>query len=163
MKPDITHEQLTTLLHYDPETGIFTQKMRWWNREPGDRVGGMTPQGYWYIGVGGKQYPAHRLAWFYVYGEWPEGDIDHINRIRDDNRFCNLRQTTRSKNLHNAPAYGASGIRGVSWSNRDKVWRACITVDYDRHELGSFKTKEQAAAARKFAEQLFGVDVSCRQ
>ena len=159
MKPDITHKQLTTLLHYDPETGIFTQKMRWWNREPGDRVGGMTPQGYWYVGVGGKQYPAHRLAWFYVYGEWPTDDIDHINRVRDDNRWCNLRATTRSKNLHNSPRRKASGVKGVYWSNRDKSWRASIDVDYVKHNLGSFKDEQDAISARRFAEQLFGVSV----
>ena len=159
MKPDITHEQLTTLLHYDPETGIFTQKMRWWNREPGDRVGGLTPQGYWYVGVGGKQYPAHRLAWFYVHGEWPTDDIDHINRVRDDNRWCNLRATTRSKNLHNSSRRKASGTKGVYWHKCNKRWDASIMVNYETYHIGSFKNEQDAINARKFAEQLFGVTV----
>jgi len=120
----------------------------------------MTPQGYWYIGVGGKQYPAHRLAWFYVHGKWPNGDIDHINRIRDDNRIVNLRDTTTSKNLHNSLGYGASGVKGVSYNARDKIWKAEIQVDYVTYRLGSFKNKDDATAARKFAESLFGLIVN---
>jgi len=152
MKPDIDHSQLTTLLHYDPATGEFTQKLRWWNRKPGDKPGSKTPQGYWCIGVGGKPYLAHRLAWFYMHKEWPAGDVDHINRNRLDNRISNLRVVTRSVNAHNSPSRGKSGVKGVSFKKRDKVWAAYITVNYKTQHLGSFKNFADAVAARKAAE-----------
>lgn len=154
MKPDIDHSHLITLLHYDPATGIFTQKLRWWNRNPGDTLGTKTPQGYWYVCVGGKQYPAHRLAWFYVHGEWPEGDIDHINRNRLDNRIENLRVTTRSRNLHNSSGRSKSGHKGVR-STKYGTFEAVIMVDKTSYYLGSYKTIDDAAAARLFAERLF--------
>ncbi|CAB4126656.1 HNH nuclease [uncultured Caudovirales phage] len=155
MKPDIDHDQLTTLLHYDPDTGEFTQKLRWWNRKPGDKPGGKTPQGYWYIGVGGKQYPAHRLAWFYVHKNWPNGDIDHINRNRLDNRIANLREVTRSRNLHNTSDQNpVSGHKGV-YMTKEKTWEARIMVDYVDYRLGRYRNPEDAADARKFAEKLF--------
>lgn len=154
MKPDIDHSHLTTLLHYDPDTGEFTQKLRWWNREPGDKPGGKTPQGYWYIGVGGKQYPAHRLAWFYVHGVWPDGDIDHVNRNRMDNRLINLRVTTRSTNIHNSSHKNpASKVKGVHRTKEGR-WAAVIMVNRVTHRLGTYETIEEAADARKFAEQL---------
>jgi hypothetical protein len=154
MKPDIDHTALTTLLHYNPDTGEFTQKLKWWNREPGDKPGGVSPQGYWYLCVGGKQYPAHRLAWFYMYGQWPKGDIDHINRNRLDNRIANLRDTTTSRNLHNSPNRGCiSGVKGVH-INKEKKWDAVIMVDGVNYRLNSYKTIEEAAQARKFLESL---------
>jgi hypothetical protein len=156
MKPNISHDELTTLLHYNPDTGVFTQKLRWWNRQPGDTLGCKSPQNYWYIGVGGKQYPAHRLAWFYVHKEWPPGDIDHINRNRLDNRISNLRAVTRSQNLHNATPRNSTktSVTGVYQTpkGKGKPWRASITVNYKRIWLGQFDTKEAAIAARKDAE-----------
>ena len=155
MKPDIDHTTLTTLLHYDPDTGEFTQKLKWWNRQPGDKPGGVSPQGYWYLCVGGKQYPAHRLAWFYVHKDWPKGDIDHINRNRLDNRIANLRDTSTSGNLHNSPHRNpSSGVKGVH-VNKDGTWDAVIMVNGKTHRLFSYPTIDDAAAARKFLEFLF--------
>src|SRR5574343_540205 len=150
MKPDIDHATLTTLLHYDPDTGEFTQKLKWWNRQPGDKPGNVSPQGYWYLCVGGKQYPAHRLAWFYVHKNWPKGDIDHINRNRLDNRIVNLRDTSTSDNLHNSPHRNpSSGVKGVH-VNKDGTWDAVIMVNGKTHRLFSYSTIDDAAAARKF-------------
>jgi hypothetical protein len=160
MKPNIEHSQLTTLLHYDPATGEFTQKMRWWNREPGDKPGCKTPQGYWYLGVGGKQYPAHRLAWFYVYGEWPQRPIDHINQIKTDNRIANLRMATYSANAHNTAlrSTNRTGVKGVSLrqlrngKRPDKAWVASIRINGKSKYLGVFSTVAEAAEARAAAE-----------
>jgi hypothetical protein len=155
MKENIPHDQLLVLLNYDPTTGIFTQRINWWGRKAGDVPGGKTPQGYWYIGVGGKQYPAHRLAWFYVHKEWPTGDIDHINRNRLDNRLANLRHVSRSKNLLNinVRAGSLSGVTGVSPSGeKTKPWKASIQVDGKQTWLGNHATVESAIAARKEAE-----------
>lgn len=148
MKPEINHEDLTALLHYDPDTGLFTQRLRWWNRPAGATPGGKTPQGYWAIGIGGKQYLAHRLAWFYVHKAWPDADIDHINRDRLDNRLCNLRVTSRSTNLHNVGICltNTSGVKNVSKNARGK-WQAQITVEGKRHYLGSFKDLTDAENA----------------
>jgi len=147
MKFDLTHEYLTTLLHYDPDTGLFTQRMRWWGRPIGAAPGGKIPQGYWAIGMGGKQYLAHRLAWFYVHKEWPVGDVDHINRDRMDNRLCNLRVVTRSVNLHNSPARGASsGVKNVTKTKSGR-WQARIRVSGKQHHLGTFIDIESAQKA----------------
>lgn len=164
MKPLIDHSRLIELLDYDPDTGVFTMKYAWGKKRPGDRPGGLSPQGYWYIGIGGNQYPAHRLAWFYVHKQWPDGVIDHINRNRLDNRISNLRCVTYSKNLHNAVAARASsGVRGVNKvaPNREKrtkkIWSARIRVADKNYWLGNYYTIEEAKAARKAAEIRLGV------
>lgn len=161
----ISHANLLKLLDYDPETGVFKQKIFWWKRKPGDIVGGRTPQGYWYVGVGGKQYPAHRLAWFYVYGNWPIADIDHINRNRLDNRIANLREATRAENLRNTEIRNSnqSGVKGVSLRSLrngrrpNKAWVASIMVNGKRKHLGHFFTVAEAAKARADAEKELGV------
>ena len=160
MKQKITASRLRELLNYDPETGIFTRLTKWGSKGIGDIPGTKSPQGYWYIGLDNRPYPAHRLAWLYMNGEWPQGDIDHINRNRLDNRIVNLRHTTRSTNLHNSSARGSSGVKGVSLISPSrqrkskKLWQARIQVNNQEYDLGSYYTLEEAAAARKFAEQL---------
>ncbi len=144
---------LRSLVHYDPETGVFTRLKKWGSKPVGSVIGGLSPQGYWQIAVQGKTYPAHRLAWLYMTGMWPDKDIDHVNRNRADNRFCNLRAVTRSENLQNASLRrnNASGVTGVSWCKRDKRWRAHIMVLGRPLNLGRYKTKEEAVNARKKA------------
>lgn len=167
MKPKISHSDLLRLIAYNPDTGVFTQRTNWWGRAPGSVIGSLNKNGYVYIGVLGRQYTCHTLAWFYVHGEWADGAIDHINRVKSDNRIANLRVTTYSVNSHNVSNNDKkptlSGVRGVcmiSPSNRKrskKVWRAYIRahgVDYD---LGAFYTKDDAVSARKTAEVLLGV------
>lgn len=154
MKPDITQSRLKQLLSYDPATGIFTRMTKWGSKNIGDVPGSLSPQGYWYIGVDSKVYPAHRLAWLYVHGEMPMGDIDHINRNRLDNRIVNLRVTSRSTNVHNSPHRNpASKIKGV-YRTKENHWQASIRVQGVMYRLGTFKTIEAATDARKFAEQL---------
>lgn len=151
---DLTADRLRQLTHYDPETGVFTRLTKWGSKDIGDIPGSLSPQGYWYIGVNSKVYPAHRLAWLYVHGEWPQGDIDHIDRDRLNNRIANLREATRSTNLHNSPNRGAaSGHKGV-YRTQEGNWQARIRVNDHVHHLGTFKNLEDAVAARKFAEQL---------
>lgn len=154
----LTAEQLRAALAYDPATGIFTRRTKWGSQQVGDTPGCKSPQGYWQIGVNSKTYPAHRLAWLHVHGEWPEGDIDHINRDRSDNRLENLRAVNRSENLHNSPNRKKSGVKGVSlvspsWQKRTKnIWRASIMINYKRYYLGAYATFEEAVKARKQAE-----------
>jgi hypothetical protein len=86
---ELTAERLRELLNYDPDTGVFTWRVRpVHSHRVGDIAGSVrTTRGYRLIGVAGRVYKAHRLAWLYMMGEWPKDQIDHINRDPSDNRF----------------------------------------------------------------------------
>ncbi len=158
---DITAERLQELLHYDPETGIFTWKVRTSRSvKVGDVAGCQGGHGYQQIRIQSRNYLAHRLAWLYEHGEWPEDQIDHINRIRTDNRIANLREVSHKQNLQNAGKYSnnTSGYPGVSWNKRISKWRARIKHNYKYIHLGYFTTIEEAIAARKAAEKLYWAD-----
>lgn len=148
----ITQHELHERLSYDPETGMF----RWRHKRRGLRAGSIAgtilSNGYRRIKQGSVLYLAHRLAWFYVHGEWPQRDIDHINGDRDDNRIENLRQATRSQNCMNA-----GDVSGITWDKDRGRWRAHIKKDYKSYFLGRFDTRAEALIARRNAEQeLFG-------
>lgn len=150
---------LKHMLQYDPGTGEFR-----WADPPKKRaylvgrVAGRLVLGYRRIKIHGKAYMAHRLAWYISTGEWPSADIDHINRIRDDNRICNLRLATASENAANrSPARGSSSAhKGVTW-HRCGRWQAQIEHAGHNRYLGLYKTEDAAAQAyREAAEELFG-------
>ena len=147
----LTAARLRELLRYDPYTGHFTRLVRTSNRiKVGDIAGALTDTGYISITVVGHHYQAHRLAWLYVHGAWPNGEIDHINGCRDDNRFHNIRDVTRTENQQNRRRVNTgskSGFLGVHWDNKDGTWRARIMVDGKLHFLGRFPTAEEAHAA----------------
>jgi hypothetical protein len=167
--PDITQEQVRSLLDYDPETGAFTWLRRdsddigdkiFNGRFAGKRADTMREDGYTRIrptvdGVT-RSYQAHRLAWLYIHGTFPENEIDHINRNRSDNRIVNLRPATSAENKRNAPARktNKSGYKGVvdaSAVNPSKPWCAYIQIDKKNRNLGYFSTKQEASAAYKAA------------
>lgn len=151
----LTQQKLRHVLRYDHETGDFT-----WLRNRnrflvGEKAGCVWPTGYVAIKIGGKAYLAHRLAWLYRTGEWPEHEIDHINRDRSDNRFANLRDVTRSLNRANS-AIGAnnmSGYRGVHRSG--SKWVSSIRVDGKSFDLGRFESPEEAL--RAYVDASYGV------
>lgn len=141
MKPsiDLNHEELKSLLSYDKETGHFTALSKRLGRTPvGDNVGYEDGNGYWRIGVCGKYFMAHRLAWLYVYEKWPDKLIDHINGVKNDNRWCNLREATESQNNRNKKVNSKNslGVKGVSKS-KDGKFRVYIC-------LGTYTTVEEA-------------------
>lgn len=144
----ITQERLKELLHYDPETGVFTRKVRTSNDvKVGDIAGSMTADGYIRIRVDGRRYLAHRLAWFHVYGTWPEDQLDHISGVRDDNRISNLREATNTQNCqnHKSPRCNStSGYLGVSFRKEIGRWHAHITVSGKKIHLGFFNCSTAA-------------------
>ena len=116
----------------------------------GMKAGALDGQGYIHIGFEGKKYKAHRIAWLLHNGEWPEFEIDHINRIRTDNRIKNLRICTRAINMQNKSKQRVnSGIRqskyvGVTWSAYSNKWLARITINGKCKSLGLFEDEELA-------------------
>lgn len=144
----LTQERLKELVSYNPETGEFTRlktsnRGRW---KAGQHTGCIsTGTGYVMIWLEGKLWTAHRLAWLYIHGSWPSEEIDHINRIRNDNRICNLRQATRKENAANTKTWSSSGRKGVSWDKSRGKWSAKITVNKKTINLGCFDCPELAA------------------
>ena len=158
---ELTAEYLRSVLHYEPETGIFTWKVSQARRiRVGDVAGSVRADGYLAVKVRGQIYKAHRLAWLYGLGEWPKLDIDHINRNRSDNRIANLREVTHKQNLQNAGKYShnTSGHTGVYWYKQTAKWQAQIAHHQKKIHLGFFNTIEEAISARKAAERLYWAD-----
>jgi len=152
----LTQKRLKELLEYNPKTGIFT-----WLK-PKQKVrkcliaGGICKKtGYRHVGVDGKPYPASRLAWFYMEGYWPENLIDHENRIRDDNRWINLRHVSRVCNVINCgiSKRNKSGVIGVSWNKNTNKWESQIQVSGKKIHLGHFVEKVDAVKVRWKAEK----------
>ena len=134
----ITQSELKSKLYYNPETGIFTRiTTKKSNNKP-------SSNGYIYLSVNNKQYSAHRLAWLYVYGEFPTNCIDHINRIKHDNKIENLREASYSQNSYNKECKSKSGYKGVTWWERDKNWKSQITINNKNIHLGYFKKAKDA-------------------
>ena len=151
----LTQEYLKYCMNYDYDTGLF----KWIfssNQIQKGNIAGSLDDGYIRIGFRGKQYRAHRLAWFYMFGVWPE-QIDHINGIRSDNRIINLRDVNNSENQRNRKIgkSNTSGCIGVTFEKEKKLWRARINVNGKRVGLGRFKNKLDAIIARKRAEKEF--------
>jgi hypothetical protein len=153
----LSQERLRELFDYNPETGDFIRRSGRSGVKAGAKVGYLHPFGYWYIRVDGKKYRAHRLAWLYITGAWPSGDIDHRNGIRSDNRFCNLREATREENAWNSKPKRRDGLRGSYLPKRYKRWAAQIMKNGKSHRLGLFSTEMEAHKAYvAAATQLFG-------
>ena len=147
---DITVETLRTLLAYDPETGEFRWRVNRKGIKMGDVVGCVNSSGYTRIKINGMEFMAHRLAWLYTHGMWPDHQIDHINGDKRDNRIKNLRDVSRSVNLQNqtrARRGSISGLLGVSWHKHKEHWEAKIMIDKRSQHLGYFSSPEAAHAA----------------
>lgn len=116
------------------------------------------PNGYIYARLMGRAIYAHRAAWAISYGEWPKGDIDHINGDRADNRIANLRDVSRQENMRNAKRNRAnrSGVVGVTWCRAARKWQAQIGISGKCKYLGIFSSRDDAVAARRAAERQYG-------
>jgi len=155
----LTQEKLKQQLLYDAESGYFTWIMVSKNSpvKTGSIAGSYPKSGrYVHIQIDGKKYLAHRLAWLYIHGVFPEKEIDHINCIKQDNRLVNIRIATRSQNMANKKVRkdSKSGIKGIREFNNK--WISIITIKNKRIYLGSFGSKEQASNAyMEHANQLY--------
>lgn len=155
----ITLARLREVLDYDPSTGEFRWRINVGRRGKKGSVAGRTnSNGYVEIGIDGKLYKRHRLAFLYVHGHLPH-EIDHRSRIRSEDRVDNLRPATRSQNRANSATHknNTSGARGVVWHRRQRKWNASISIEKKRIHLGSFDDLGRAAEAyRAAATRYFG-------
>lgn len=156
----LTADMLRSAISYCPDTGVFTWiKPRTRNDWIGKEAGTVSRLGYRSIIFGTRRYQAHRLAWLYVHGRWPEYAIDHINGNPGDNRIFNLRECTYSQNSANAKirSNNTSGFKGVSWSRKRNKWIASLTINGRPKNLGGFETREEASAFREMiSKQVYG-------
>jgi len=147
---ELTQERLKEVLDYNPDTGLFTWKVRLSIRAVKGKVAGViNERGYIKIQIDKKIYRGHRLAWLYIHGKFPALGIDHINGNRADNRIDNLREATDSENKQNKAAQknNKSGYLGVYWSKTMMKWTARIQLNYVTTPLGYYETPELAYAA----------------
>jgi hypothetical protein len=150
----VSCDELRALLDYDPETGVFTWRVKTNSRAMrGSNAGTVGHDGRVTIRIRNRRYRAHRLAWLYVHGEWPTQEIDHINGDPGDNRIANLRVATRAQNLSNRPRQcnNKSGHKGVYLDRRRGKWQAQMMICGKSKHLGSFDAIEDAAAAYRAA------------
>ena len=154
----ITQERLKQVLHYEPSTGVFTRLTSAGPTKAGDIAGSPHSMGYLHVYVDGRQYLCHRLAHLYMTGSHPQENMDHINHVRNDNRWVNLRIANPHVNSRNRrlQARNKSGVPGVTWKPRDKRWYAVVNDNGKYVYLGAFKDFFSAACARKSAEIRFG-------
>lgn len=148
----ITQDELKELLHYNPDTGIFTWLTSRANKiNKGDIAGGINKQGYIRLKINNIEYKAHRLVWLYMTGEMPKEFIDHINGVKTDNRWCNLREATNAENNRNTglPPTNTSGYKGISLNKKTNRWIAQASIGNKNKYIGSFGTPEEAANAYK--------------
>lgn len=138
----LTHARLLELLSYDANTGVFTYRMCRGGHAEGSTAGWLDKQGYMAILIEGEWFSQQRLAWFYVTGAWPLGEIDHRNGVRHENQFSNLRECTRSENCGNRKAK-YPGFKGLSLSKKPGRFQAMLRDRY----IGTFDSVEEAAAA----------------
>ena len=142
---------LKTLFEFNKLTGNLHWKVSRSNRvKVGSEAGYInTHDGYRYINIDRKMYKAHRLVWLYVFGEFPDGILDHKNQCRSDNRIHNLRECSQSENMCNRgkTANNTSGYKGVCFHKTTGKWRASVIKHGKKHSLGLHFTPEDAYIA----------------
>lgn len=149
-------KKLREILDYDKNTGVFIWKVKKSvNIKIGQKAGRPNKySGYGVIVIDKIGYKAHRLAWMYQYGSFPKGHIDHINRLRNDNRIANLRECSMAENKQNISLTrtrnGATidmGVYSVKRKTSKNKWTSGIRLNKKRVHLGTFDTKKEALYA----------------
>lgn len=144
MRELFSAEYLRSVLRYDPHTGGFT----WISGKNKGKAAGRSSE-YIEIWIRGRLYKAHRLAWLWFYGEWPSGELDHIDCNKLNNKISNLRLSTRSQNCANVRRRvdNTTGFKGVDFHKKSGKFRARISVDKRIRHLGYFDTAAEAHGA----------------
>lgn len=170
MNMKLTVEYLREAIYYDEATGCFIWRIRpehhfsrsnqhknWNGRYAGTIAGKIDNNGYLNIKVNYHLYRAHRLAWFYVHGVWPDC-VDHEDGNRLNNAIKNLRDTNHTGNNQNSAkrSDNKSGITGVYWDKEHNKWRSSIMADKQKINLGRYSDFFEACCARKSAEREYG-------
>ena len=153
-KEKLTQKRLHEVLDYDPSTGICIWKINKGFRYIKGKTAGWDDNGYRRIEIDGRVYRAHRLAFMWMDGYFPENDVDHIDRNKANNKWDNLREASRSCNVINSKISirNTSGITGITFSNQASKWQAYISIPKKLLHLGFFKKKNNAVMARWEAE-----------
>lgn len=150
----LTQEQVKELFGYDAENGILIKKLR--RGRTYNKPCGHNPRsdGYGSVNIDGKMYKTHRVIWLIHYGSWPDGEIDHLDRNKMNNRIDNLRSVCSSENQHNIGLFknNSTGYPGVSWYKPLEKYRAQIMVNNEQKHLGYFDTAEEAFLAYQIAK-----------
>lgn len=149
----ITQKILKEKFLYKKDTGEFYRK----TKNGFKIVGSPDAYGYLRIMINKRSYKAHRLAWLYIYGELPNGHIDHIDKSKSNNAITNLRILTQRDNMRNATrkSNNTSGVTGVSFDKNTQKWISHITVDYKKIVIGTFQSFVNAVKARYQAEKKY--------
>lgn len=146
----ISQSYLHTILDYNQHTGVFTWRINKGQRgKAGSETSVLGNHGYKVIKIDSIRHQAHRLAWLYMTGSWPVSQIDHINRIKTDNRFENLREVTLAENAQNHPVRidNTSGHVGVCWHKTTNKWIAKISINKKAIHLGVYANIADAIKA----------------
>ena len=145
MKPNISLKKLRELLNYNPKTGVFIWRVNKSQRVRAGMEAGTRHQGYIRIIINRKAYLAHRLAWFYTYGYFPD-ELDHRDLNRSNNKINNLRECTGSQNRCNRYVYcnNILGIKGIRYKEKKGLYEARISINGKTIHIGSSKCLEKA-------------------
>ena len=168
----LSQDYLKACFTYDPEFGVLTWKNRprehfncnqgWkmWNARYAGKIAGCGggSHGYLSVGIRNKMHLNHRVIWCWMTGEWPSDQIDHIDHIKQNNLWHNLREADNQTNCKNMPilSTNTSGVTGVSWDKAKQKYQAYITVNDRKLSLGHYDAFKAAVASRKAAEALYG-------
>lgn len=154
----ITQEAVRFLFNYDPESGVVSRRVFVNSRaKEGDTVGFLESNGYLRVRINNRSYMLHRIIWLWMEGYFPENQIDHENHVRQDNRWCNLREVSSSCNMRNASVQerNKSGVTGVCLT-KDKTWQVSISKFRANTYIGRYDDFTEAVCHRYAAEQCLG-------
>lgn len=154
----VSQQQLKERMSYDPQTGDFKWILPPRGTSVGDIAGKINSNRYLQVWLLNKRYLLHRLAFLYMDGEHPQSEVDHIDGVRHNNSWPNLRRVSSAENSRNKKIFSnnRSGASGVSFDKRTGQWIATIRTGGKVVHLGSFGLKFFAKQARLAAEKKYG-------
>jgi hypothetical protein len=148
---ELTQERLKEVLNYNHCTGEFSPR----NGVHRGRSIGSLDQGYIRITVDNRAYRAHRLAFLYMMGSFPEGLIDHKNGLRSDNKWLNLRECTHTQNRLNVKRQKKTGYKNVHWDKKTKCWLVKLQKNKRVEYFGYYKDEELAGLVAQEARNKY--------